>query len=69
MICDMITAYDHVLSKAGASDLVVRRFEPRIANSVSILTPSYAGRSRLTQAFVGRLSEAIGGMSRQFDDL
>lgn len=69
MICDMITAFDHVLSKASPSNLVVRRFEPRISNSVSILIPSYVSQSRVAEAFVGKLSGAIDEMARRFDDL
>jgi DNA-binding transcriptional LysR family regulator len=69
MICDMITAYDHVLSKEARSNLVVRRFEPRVSNSVSILMPSYVGASLVTRSFAAKLSSEIELMSRRFDDL
>jgi DNA-binding transcriptional LysR family regulator len=65
MICDMITAHDHVVMGAGPPDLVMRPFRPRIANSVSILTPAYTSRSRIAQLFAAHLSGSIDLMQQQ----
>lgn len=62
MVCDLITAYSHVLQGSGQRELVMRRFRPRVSNSVSILRPAYAGRARLEQAFSSHLTDAIQEM-------
>jgi DNA-binding transcriptional LysR family regulator len=67
MVCDMITAYSNMLLRAGSSDLVMRRFRPRVSNSVSILTPAYVGQARLAQAFSIHLAEAIRSMQTNIE--
>ena len=62
MVCDMITAYSYVLSRSGETNLAIRRFRPRVSNSVSILTPAYVSQARLTQAFSKYLANAIHTM-------
>nr|WP_244520663.1 LysR substrate-binding domain-containing protein [Aliiruegeria lutimaris] len=62
MVCDMITAYSHVFLGSDQRGLVIRRFRPRISNSVSILRPAYAGSARLEQAFSSYLTDAIQEM-------
>jgi DNA-binding transcriptional LysR family regulator len=62
MVCDMITAYSYVLSRSGETNLAIRRFRPRVSNSVSILTPAYVSQARLTQAFSKYLANAIHAM-------
>ncbi|NDR58807.1 LysR family transcriptional regulator [Aliiruegeria sabulilitoris] len=67
MVCDMITAYSHVLLGSGHRDLVMRRFRPRVSNSVSILRPAYASRARLEQAFSSHLTDAIQEMQEKME--
>lgn len=62
MVCDMITTYSYLFQAGGATNLTMRRFRPRITNSVSILTPAYVSQARLTQAFSAYLAEAIRAM-------
>lgn len=59
MVCDMITAYSYVLLGTGAPGLVMRRFRPRVGNSVSILTPAYVSEARLARSFSTYLADAI----------
>lgn len=67
MVCDMITAYSHIQLGSGAPGLVMRRFRPRVCNSVSILTPAYVSQARLSQAFSKYLADAILSMQANFD--
>ncbi|SIO43862.1 DNA-binding transcriptional regulator, LysR family [Rhodovulum sp. ES.010] len=69
MICDMITAYSHVVQMPRSADLVIRRFSPRISNRVSILTPGYVTRALIAQAFSDYLERAIDTMQRRMDEL
>ncbi|MFX0542458.1 LysR family transcriptional regulator [Roseovarius sp. S4756] len=62
MVCDMITAYSHLLQAPEGARLVIRRFLPRVSNSVSILTPGYATRSMVSDAFITDLHEAVDRM-------
>lgn len=62
MVCDMITAYSHLLQAPMADRLAIRRFQPRISNSVSILTPAYATQSLAGSAFVSDLHKAVEQM-------
>ena len=62
MVCDMITAYSHLLQAPEAARLAIRRFRPRISNSVSILTPGYATQSMASRAFVADLQTAVDQM-------
>lgn len=62
MICDMITAYSHLLQSPEAGRLAIRRFRPRISNSVSILTPGYGTQSMLGRAFITDLQAAVERM-------
>lgn len=62
MVCDMITAYSHLLQGPAAAGLAIRRFRPRISSSVSILTPGYATPALLAQAFSSYLTGAIRTM-------
>ncbi|RYH11620.1 LysR substrate-binding domain-containing protein [Tropicimonas sp. IMCC6043] len=68
MVCDMITAYSHILLGAGHRDLVMRRFRPRVSSSVSILRPAYASRARLEQAFSSHLTDAIQDMQAKTEE-
>ncbi|MCV2865132.1 LysR family transcriptional regulator [Albidovulum sediminicola] len=65
MICDMITAYSHILQGSQPSSLTMRRFIPRVGGSVSILTPAYVSQARLAQAFSAHLAEAIARMREE----
>jgi len=67
MACDMITAYSNVLLGSGAPNLVMRRFRPRISNSVSILTPAYVSQARLARAFSTYLADAIHTMQADME--
>ena len=59
MVCDMITAYSYLLQAETVRNLAIRRFSPRISNSVSIITPVYATQSLTTQAFIADLNNAV----------
>lgn len=59
MVCDMITAYSHLIQAPAEDRLPIRRFRPRISNSVSILTPGYATQSMAGRAFIGELHHAV----------
>ena len=67
MVCDMITADSSLRPGSVASDLVMRRFRPRITNSVSILTPAYIGQAKLGQAFAAHLTRAIAMLQEETD--
>jgi DNA-binding transcriptional LysR family regulator len=67
MVCDMITAYSHLLSTQEGSRLAIRRFRPRISNGVSILTPGYAPKSIVAQAFISELQRAVGDMQSSIE--
>jgi DNA-binding transcriptional LysR family regulator len=62
MVCDMITAYTHLLQTPEPTRLSIRRFRPRISNSVSILTPGYATQSLAGRAFIAELQTALEQM-------
>lgn len=62
MVCDMITAYSYLLQGQANPNLVIRRFLPRVSNSVSIMTPAYATRSLAADAFVAQLAGGIEDM-------
>ena len=62
MVCDMITAYSHLLEAPEGARLAIRRFRPRISNSVSILTPGYATQSMAGRAFIRELETAVERM-------
>ena len=68
MVCDMITAYSHLLQAPEGARLAIRRFLPRISNSVSILTPGYATRSMVSDAFIADLHQAVDRMQSRIDD-
>lgn len=59
MVCDMVTAYSHLLLGSGAPNLVMRRFRPRVSNSVSILTPANVSQALLAKVFSTYLANAI----------
>lgn len=69
MVCDMITAYSYIRQGRTAGNLVLRRFSPRVSNSVSILTPGYATRSLSASAFVTDLGAAIETMRDEMADV
>ncbi|HKL04991.1 MAG TPA: LysR substrate-binding domain-containing protein [Roseovarius sp.] len=64
VICDMITAYGYIIQGRATENLAIRRFRPRISNSVSILTPGYATQSLTTRALHSHLEGAIHDMKR-----
>lgn len=68
MVCDMITAYSHLLQAPEQARLSIRRFRPRISNSVSILTPGYATQSMVSHAFIADLQAAVAQMRTEIDD-
>jgi len=67
MVCDMITAYSHLLQAAEDARLPIRRFRPRISNSVSILTPGYATQSIAGRAFIADLAQAVDRMQADLE--
>ena len=67
MVCDMITAYSHLLQVPGDTRLAIRRFRPRISNSVSILTPGYATQSMAGRAFITDLETAVDRMQADIE--
>lgn len=69
MICDMITAYSHLVQGSAPSRLVMRRFLPTVTSSVSILTPAYVSQARLSQAFAAHLSSALQEMQLKVEGL
>jgi len=62
MICDMITAYSHLIQAPENNRLAIRRFRPRISGCVSILTPGYATKSMVGQAFISEVHSTIARM-------
>ncbi len=64
LVCDMITAYSHVLS-GNASSIVFRPFRPRVTIAVSVLTPGFATPSLVAQAFRDRLIDEIETMQKE----
>lgn len=69
MVCDMITAYSHLLQTPEGTRLAIRRFRPRISNSVSILTPGYATQSMAGRAFITELETAVERMQADIEDV
>ena len=69
MICDMITAYSHSLQHQGDRKLVMRRFRPRVSNSVSVLTPGYATQALPARAFRALLIDGIGTMRNDIESM
>lgn len=67
MVSDMITAYSHLLQAPEESRLVIRRFRPRISNSVSILTPGYATQALPARAFIADLERAVARMQTEIE--
>ncbi len=68
MVCDMITAYSHLVQAPENERLSIRRFSPHISNSISILTPGYATQSMAGQAFIGELHTAVEQMQVEIRD-
>jgi DNA-binding transcriptional LysR family regulator len=67
MVCDMITAYSHLLQSPDSGRLAIRRFRPTISNSVSILTPGYAPQSMAGRAFIADLQAALDRMQADIE--
>lgn len=65
MICDMITAYSHVLQHGSSENIAIRRFRPRISNSVSVLTPGYATQALVAKIFKDSLIAKIRDMQQE----
>ncbi len=68
MVCDMITAYSHLSQAPENERLPIRRFSPKISNSVSILTPGYATQSIAGQSFISELHAAVEQMQVEISD-
>jgi DNA-binding transcriptional LysR family regulator len=68
MVCDMITAYSHLVQTPENQRLSIRRFRPHISNSISILTPGFATQSMAAQAFIGELHTAVEQMQVEIRD-
>ncbi|HKJ86864.1 MAG TPA: LysR family transcriptional regulator, partial [Spirochaetia bacterium] len=60
-------AYSHLLQAPEGNRLTIRRFRPRISNSVSILTPGYATQSMASRAFIADLHAALVRMKNEVD--
>jgi len=56
-----------MLQAPAEGRLAIRRFRPRISNSVSILTPGYATQSMVSRAFIADLKAAVGRMQTTID--
>ncbi|MHA6327236.1 LysR family transcriptional regulator [Roseivivax sp. CAU 1753] len=69
MVCDMITAYSHLLQSQGEPRLAIRRFCPTITNSVSILTPGYAPQSIVARAFIEDMQVAVERMKKDVEEV
>ncbi|MCB9957569.1 MAG: LysR family transcriptional regulator [Rhodospirillaceae bacterium] len=67
MICDMVTAYSHLLLSQAAENLAIRRFRPRISGSISILTPGYVTKSLAATAFIADLTRGVDAMQREVE--
>lgn len=67
MVCDMITAYSHILQAPQSSGLAFRRFGPKISSHVSILTPGYATQSMAARAFISELETAVKGVQDEVE--
>ncbi|OWY14255.1 LysR family transcriptional regulator [Thioclava sp. JM3] len=59
MICDMITADSYLHAPPTGPKVVFRRFRPRIASGISILTPAHRPVSLLTTEFCRQLLEEV----------
>ena len=68
MVCDMFNAYSQLTHAPEKDHLSIRRFQPKISNSVSILTPGYATQSLAGQAFIGELHTAVEQMQVDIGD-
>lgn len=68
MVCDMITAYSHLIQVPVENRLSIRRFRPQISNSVSIVKPGYATQSMAAHAFIADLKVAIEQMQTEIDE-
>ena len=62
MVCDMVTAYSHVLLGPHAEKIIIKRFVPSIRSSISLLLPAYMPQALLTQSFSKGLLGAIERM-------
>ena len=69
MVCDMITAYSHLLQTPSEHGVAIRRFRPRISNSISILTPGYATPSLAARRFIEELQTAVAKMQDEINDI
>lgn len=69
MVSDMITAYSHLMQAPDGARLAIRRFRPRITNSVSILTPGYATQSLPARAFIADLQGAVMQMQTEIEQV
>ncbi|RYG91828.1 LysR family transcriptional regulator [Loktanella sp. IMCC34160] len=69
MVCDMISAYGHLLQGATPQTLAIRRFSPKITNSVSILTPGYATQSLTARAFITQLDAGVRRMQQEIEQV
>ncbi len=67
MVCDMITAYSHILHAPESSGLAFRRFGPKVSSHVSILTPGYATQSMVARAFISELETAVIGVQDEIE--
>ncbi|MFK7835858.1 MAG: LysR family transcriptional regulator [Sulfitobacter sp.] len=69
MVCDMITAYSHVVQASENTGLTIRRFVPRISSNVSILTPGYATQSMAALAFISELKIVVDAVQEEVAEL
>lgn len=69
MVCDMITAYSHLVQVPSEKVLAIRRFRPRVSNSISILTPGYTTGSLTARRFIEELQTAVTRMQEEMTDI
>ncbi|RLJ51710.1 DNA-binding transcriptional LysR family regulator [Litoreibacter meonggei] len=67
MVCDMITAYSHILHAPDSSGLAFRRFRPTISSHISILTPGYTTQSMVGLTFISELKAAVAGVQDEVE--
>ena len=62
MVCDMVTAFSYLSLTTRQGGVVFKRFEPRVSNIVSILTPTNRPASLIAQGLGQALADHIRRM-------
>jgi len=63
MVCDMLTAYSYVSLSGNQGGVMFKRFEPKVSNTVSILTPANRPTSIIAQGLKSALKQHIERMT------